>query len=341
MVRLGVTNDVDLAPLFFPLEAGWATTPPGLITSNGTLTELETSLLAEELDIAPISPLTYAQHQTTLYLLPFPVRAFDLASDALFLISKKRMDKYDKPKVAVPPGSAIGEVILKLIGRNFYSIEAEFQSVPSDIAALNALQSEADICILSGEPGMCAISPAKEKGYFVEDLSKAWWLLYELPLPLMLFGIRREWTGQEPEAAQLTRAIIQMFRSAIQSAKEQIPTLIAHAEKRTGLLEQALNDHYAAQRYEINSHHLRGLLEFYRRAASMGLIPTVADLNFFPLLGATPSGPASPPRRTIMEASSPRSSVPNSSHTRREQAEAQGLRVIKGGKNPDEVEDND
>jgi hypothetical protein len=190
---------------------------------------------------------------------------------------------------------------------------------------------------------MCAVGPAKEKGYFVEDLSKAWWLLYELPLPLVLFGIRREWTEQEPVAAQATRAVIQMFRSAAQSAKEQMSTLTAHIEKRTGLLEQALNDHYAAQRYEINSHHLRGLLEFYRRSASAGLAPAVADLNFFPLLGATPSGPASPPRRTITEVSNSRSS----SHTRREQAEAQGLRVIKGGKEEgedsedEEEEDND
>ncbi|MEI6042792.1 MAG: MqnA/MqnD/SBP family protein [Chloroflexota bacterium] len=328
MVRLGVTTDLDLAPLFFPLEAGWVATPPGLVTSNGTLNELEARLLAGELDIAPISPLTYAQNQAELYLMPYPVRASDLASDALFLISNKRMDKYEKPKVAVPPGSAIGEVILKLIGRNFYSIEAQFQNVANDIAALDALRSESDICILGGETGIRAVGPAKGKGYFVEDLSKAWWLLYELPLPLLLLGVRREWTEQEPEATQVTRATIQMFRSALQSSKEQMATLTAQVEKRTGLLAQALSDHYAAQRHEINSNHLRGLLEFYRRASGANLIPPVADLSFFPLLGTTPSGPATPPRRTITEA-------PTNSRTRREQAEAQGLKVIKGGKETD------
>src|SRR3954464_11147423 len=117
MLRLGVTNDIDLAPLFLPIEAGWATTPSGLVTQSGTLPELETQLLAGELEIAPIGPLTYAQHRDKLFLLPYPVRAFDLASDAIFLISNRGLDKYDKSKVAVAQSSLTGEVILKLIAR--------------------------------------------------------------------------------------------------------------------------------------------------------------------------------------------------------------------------------
>jgi len=361
MLRLGVTGDVDLAPLFFPLEAGWAATPSGLVTSVGTLAELEARLLAAELDIAPISPLTYAQHQTRLYLLPYPVRAFDLASDALFLISNKRLDKYDKPKVAVAPSSATGQAILSLIERNFYSFEAQYQRVPSEVSALTALQNGADICILSGETGMRAVGPAKGKGYFVEDLSKAWWLSFELSLPLVMFGVRREWTEQEPEAIALTRATIQMFRSAVQHAKEQMPTLTEQAEKRTNLPAPVLTDHYAAQRYELNQNHLRGLLEFYRRATALRLISPVDDLEFFPPLGVTAPGPASPPRRIAPERPSLRRASENggdegdenesddhaspeppttprsrpSSPAAQRRATAQGLRVIKGGKDPE------
>jgi predicted solute-binding protein len=350
MLRLGVTNDVDLAPLFFPIEAGWAATPTGMVTVDGTLPELETQLLAGKLDMAPIGPLTYARNTDKLVLLPHPVRAFDLASDALFLISNKRLDKYEKPKVAVAPTGATGEAILSLIGRNFYSFEPQFQSVPNEVNALNALKNGADLCILSGETGMRAVGPAKGKGYFVEDLSKAWWLYYELSLPLILIGIRREWTTQEPTAMELSRATMQMFRTATLKAKEQMPTLSGIAEKRTGLPAEALETHFAAQRYELNINHLRGLLEFYRRAALANLIPPVADLDFYPLPVAAVPAPPAPPRRTVQErplglvrdkaeGETPTRSR-SSGRNRRAQAEAQGLRVIKGGKDkPGAVEE--
>ncbi len=348
MLRLGVTNDVDLAPLFFPIEAGWAATPPDLTTSDGnSLSELEQRLLAGQLDIAPIGPLTYAQHQKELFLLPYPVRTYDIAADALFMISKKRMDKYETPKIAVAPSSATGEAVVKIIGRHFYHIEPTMQNVTSEVAALDALKGSADICIVSGETGMRAVGPAKGKGYFVEDLTKAWWLFYELPLPLVLFAVRRAWTEEDAIAPLLTRATMQMFRSALQTAKDQMPTLTERAEKRTGLPAPALTDHYAAQRYEFKETHLRGLLEFYRRATLAQLIPAVDDLAFFPPLGPTSPGPSAPPRRTITEqprdgessdrtdnersGSRPR---PTDSRARRERAAAQGLRVIKGGKDP-------
>lgn len=348
MLRLGVTNDVDLAPLFFPIEAGWAATPSGLITQSGSLPELEAELLAGKLEIAPIGPLTYAKNRSKLFLLPYPVRAFDLASDAIFLISNKRLDKYEKAKVAVAQSSLTGEAILKLIARNFYSMEVQFQSVPSEVAALNALQNGADICILSGETGMRAVGPAKGKGYFVEDLSKAWWLNYELSLPLILLGVRREWTTQDPDAIVQARAIMQMFRNALQKTREQMPTLTDLAEKRTGLPAQALTDHYSAQRYELNTNHLRGLLELFRRAALANIVPMVDDLDFYPMAGVAAPAPPPPPRRIAperpvglvreddQETNEPTSIRSRSGQkpprSRRERAEAQGLRVIKGGK---------
>lgn len=356
MLRLGVTGDIDLAPLFFPIEAGWAATPAGMTTSYGTLAELETRLLAGELDFAPITPLTYARNQSQLLLLPFPVRAFDIAADSVFLISNKRLDKYDKPRVAVAPGSAVGEAILKIIGRSFYSFDPQIVNVTTDVAALDALRSGADICIISGETGMRAVGPAKGRGYFVEDLSKAWWLLYEMTLPLILIGVSKAWTEQEPEATALARATIQMFRSAVQSAKEQMDTLADRVEKRTGLPAEALANHYADQRYELNSIHLRGLLEFYRRAAGLNLIPPVEDLNFYPPLGSTAPAPPAPPRRTITErqmelisegksegkaTSRPRPNTPAAAKNKRDRAAAQGLRVIKGGKDNDAKDENE
>ncbi len=347
MLRLGVTNDIDLAPLFFPVEAGWAATPTGLVTKNGTPAELEARLLNGELDIAPINPLTYAKNQAKLLLLPYPIRAFDLSSDAIFLVSNKRLDKYEKPKVAVSPGSGLGEAILRIIGPSFYSIEPHFLLVPGEVAALDALRGAADICILSGETGMRAVGPAKAKGYYVEDLTKAWWLQFELPIPLILFGVRIGWTEQEPGAVVLARATMQMFRTTLKNARDQMPILVEKAEKRTGLPAQVLTNHFSQQRYEFNQNHLRGLLDFYRRLALIQAAPVVADLKFFPILDPTPPGHNSPlhpvtqdqrPKEALEDR--PRPPAQGDYKGGREKAEAQGFRVIKGGKDPNSEDEN-
>ena len=365
-LRLGITNDADFAPLFFPLDAGWAALPEGIVAETDDPAKLEKALLAGQLDVAPVNPVLYATHADKLSLLPYPVRAFDLTADSIFLISVKRPDQLEEARVAISPSSQTGEILLKIIAGKYYGMKPTAFSVPTEAAALEALQGQADTCIISGEAAMRAAGWAKSKGYFVEDLTKAWWIMTGLPLPIYLLAVRKEWTRTEPEAANLTRALMLAFRRSLQNSEEQRPTLLGRAADRTGLPVQALDEHYRLQRYELNEAHLRGLLEFYRRAAALGLIPAVDDLVFFPALAPLAATPAPPPRRSQPEtarpaaapqrqpkpqleslpdettatevepepASTPERSKPNGSRRAavRAEAKAKGLRLIKGGK---------
>jgi chorismate dehydratase len=382
MLRLGITNDADFAPLFFPLEAGWAALPNGIISQTDDPPKLEKALLAGQLDIAPVNPVLYATHTGSLDLLPYPVRAFDLAADSIFLISTKRPDQLEQARVAISPSSQTGEALLKIIAGKYYGLNPKAFSVPTEAAALESLQSQADSCVISGEAAMRAAGWAKAKGYFVEDLTKAWWIMTGLPLPTHLLAVRKEWTRTEPEATTLTRSLMLAFRRALQHSQDQRPTLLGRAADRTGLPTEALDDHYRLQRFELNEAHLRGLLEFYRRAAALGIIPLVEDLSFFPALAPLAAAPAQPPRRSQPEAARPvaapdrlrkphRESLPEQAAAEeteteaeaepapapeqpkrsgsrraavRAEAQAKGLRVIKGGKDTtasSEAEDED
>ncbi len=355
-LRLGLSNDVDLAPLFFPWEAGWVLPPAGIVTENRPLFELEKGLLDGSLDVAPVSPLTYVSHQAQLRIIPTPVRAFDVAADSIFLISLKRLDQLERVRVAISPNSQTGEAILKIIAPAYYGIVPECFGTTSEAAALEALQGLSEICVLTGESAMRAVGWAKSKGYFVEDLTKAWWIMTGLPLPIYLFAVRTGWISQEPAATSLIRSLMLTFRRAIQHSQEQRPTLLEHTAHQTGLPAEALDNHFKAQRYELNEAHLRGLLEFYRRAKSAGLAPGLDDLNFFPTLSPLVASPATPPRRSLneieaqREASNSRAQAQAAEETgpaprptpsnfkkpkpisRRSEAQARGLRVIKGGK---------
>jgi chorismate dehydratase len=300
-LRLGLTSDIDFAPLFFPLEAGWAALPNGVTTRTEDPARLEKALLAGQLDIAPVNPVLYATHTGSLSLLPYPVKATDLASDSIFFISTKRPDQLDQATVAVSPNSQTGETLLKILAGKYYGLNPRPFPVPSEAAALEALQDQADTCIISGEAAMRAAGWAKAKGHFVEDLTKAWWIMTGLPLPTYLLAVRKEWTRTDPEATNLARSLMLSFRRAIQSGVEQRNTLLDRASTKTGLPVAALDDHYRLQRYELNEGHLRGLLEFYRRTAAQNLLPLVQDLDFFPSLTPLAAAPTPPPRRSQPE----------------------------------------
>ncbi len=364
--RIGISPDADLAPLFFPFEAGWADMPAETIIHNGSIAELEKLLLAGELEVAPVTPLTYAHNFAKLRVLPTPVRAFDLASDSTFLICVKRPDQLESARVAVSPNSSTSEAILKLIAAQYYGLTPETSPVASEAAALEALQGPYEACLISGEAAMRAAGWAKAKGYFVEDLTKAWWIMSGLPVPLYLFAVRLDWIEKEKEAPALVRSLMLTFRRAILQSQEQLPTLLSHMETRTGLPPDALEAHYRLQRYDLNEAHLRGLMEFYRRAHTAGLSPAIDDLQFFPSLTPLAPAPLQPPRRSQPETSKAGDSgrppanrrlkpVPNETEAGQEavtkerpthpsqrhaDARARGLRVIKGGKDRRTREDN-
>ena len=63
MIRLGRISYVNMAPLFFRLEAG-------VEEVSGVPTELSVALLAGEVDLAPIPSIEYARHAERLCILP-------------------------------------------------------------------------------------------------------------------------------------------------------------------------------------------------------------------------------------------------------------------------------
>lgn len=338
MLKFGLTKDIDLWPLFYPFEAGWSFMPSGVETVAGSAIENEQRLLAGEIDVALISPITYAEHQADLYVLPTPVRASDLSSDAVYLISKKRPDQYEKPVVTYTPFSKTGVALLKLLATRYYGFAPEFKEVVSEANALESLNNGSDVCILSGEAALKASKAALARGYFAEDLTKAWWILTGLPLPLGLFGLRRAWVeDNKAEAEAIIRKVLQSLRSALQHSREQSDTLCQQASKQSGLDVETLEEHYRQQRYDLREQQLRGLFEFYRRIAELNLAPLTTNLSFFPQIGEV-KAVTSPAAPTTNLETLPTPNRPNkrneqpSRHSPHKQAQAQGLRVIKGGK---------
>ncbi|NWJ48483.1 MAG: hypothetical protein HXX08_21715 [Chloroflexi bacterium] len=336
-IKLATTNDLDFAPFFFPIEAGWAIPPADLVEMvPGTAEDCMMRLLNGDVDVAPVDPALYALYQNELRILSALLYGSDMNSNNLFLLSKKRLDSFEKPRVAVSVRNHTGEILLKVLARPYYGFEPEFKPVASDLDALNLFSSpEVDMCVVGREVGMRAAGPANERGYFVEDMSKAWWLLIGQPLPSALFVVRRAFVEKEPDADKQVRQLTQFLRSSLQKSREFLSTVVEIEEKRTGLPAEGLTKHYSSQKYEYNAAFLNGLQEFYKRALRLRLISPVENFNFFPTIAQVAPAPESPPRRTVSEDKVKGNDSKKNDRSARSRAEERGITIIEGGKKPE------
>ena len=94
MIRLGRIAYVNMAPVFYRLEAD-------VEEVVGVPTELNRQLIAGELDVAPISSIEWARNADRLRLLPRLCVSSEGAVESIQLISKTPLDRIRT--VAVTP----------------------------------------------------------------------------------------------------------------------------------------------------------------------------------------------------------------------------------------------
>src|SRR5713226_7846622 len=106
MIRLGRISYVNMAPVFYRLEAE-------VEEFAGVPTELNRRLLEGELDLAPISSIEYARNADRLRILPRLCVSSEGAVDSIQLVSKTPLEHVRS--VAVTPESATSVVLTKVL----------------------------------------------------------------------------------------------------------------------------------------------------------------------------------------------------------------------------------
>ena len=165
MIRLGRISYVNMAPVFYRLEAE-------VEEVQGVPTELNARLLAGELDLAPISSIEYARNADRLRMLPRLCVSSEGAVDSIQLVSRKPLEHVRT--VAVTPESATSVVLTKVL-------LPEATHVP--------FGEEADATLLIGD---AALKSAFEDPTPHHDLGRLW--LERTGLP-MVFAV---WACPEP-----------------------------------------------------------------------------------------------------------------------------------------------
>ena len=252
MVRLGRISYVNMAPVFYRLDAE-------VEEIQGVPTELNRRVLAGELDVAPISSIEYARNADRLRLLPRLCVSSEGAVDSIQLVSRRPLEQVRS--VAVTPESATSVVLTKVL-------LPEASHVP--------LGEDADAKLLIGD---AALKSAFEDPTPHHDLGRLW--LERTGLP-MVFAV---WACPEPVAdglAELEDALV----SSVRQARAEPEQLAFESSERYGYPAGFLARYFEKLRYRFGPRERAGLYTFLEMAHEVGELAEVPELRFISAAGA-------------------------------------------------------
>jgi chorismate dehydratase len=246
MIRLGRISYVNMAPVFFRVDAQ-------VDEVQGVPTELNRMLLAGELDVAPISSIEYARNADRLRLLPRLCVASEGAVDSIQLVSRAPLERIRS--VAVTPESATSVVLTRVL-------LPDAEQVP--------LGEDADAQLLIGD---AALKSAFEDPTPHYDLGRLWRERTGLP---MVFAV---WAYPEPGPpglAELEDALAESVRLA-----RAEPERLAHeSSDRYGYPAGFLARYFEKLRYSFGPRERAGFYTFLELARDAGELSHVPELRF-------------------------------------------------------------
>ena len=246
MIRLGRIGYVNMAPVFFRLDAD-------VTEVVGVPTELNRQLIAGDLDVAPISSIEYARNADSLRLLPRLCVGSEGAVDSIQLVTKTPLDRVRT--VAVTPESATLVVLTKVL-------------IPE--AAHVPLDEDAEARLLIGD---AALKSAFEDPTPHHDLGRLW--LERTGLP-MVFAV---WAAPEPthpDLPELEDALV----ASVRAARAEPERLAYESSARYGYPAGFLARYFEKLRYRFGPRERAGLYTFLELARDVGELHEVPELRF-------------------------------------------------------------
>jgi chorismate dehydratase len=246
LIRLGRISYVNMAPVFYRLEAE-------VEEVQGVPTELNRQLLEGGLDLAPISSIEYARNANRLRLLPRLCVSSEGAVDSIQLVSRLPLEQVRS--IAVTPESATSVVLTKVL-------LPEAEHVP--------LGEEADAKLLIGD---AALQSAFEDPTPHHDLGRLWAGRTGLP---MVFAV---WATTDPPPAGVV-GLEGALVDSVRRARAEPEQLAREAAERYGYPAGFLARYFEKLRYRFGPRERTGLYTFLELARDAGELDSVPELRF-------------------------------------------------------------
>jgi chorismate dehydratase len=228
-------------------------------------------LEAGEIDVAPCSSIEFARNADRYRVLPDLVIGSRGPVRSIVFASTRPPEQLDGALVAMPTASATSVVLLKVLLRLRWSVQARFRWF--DQAAEDPFAAGADAALFIGDVALRRDLYPQVPHRF--DLGEEWWAHTGLPFA---FAVWQAAGGSDDALRRLHGELLESRAYGLANRSE----LAVRWADRFGFDAEFLDAYWAGLSYELDDAMLQGLTTFYRLAAEIGEIPTAPRLHFGP-----------------------------------------------------------
>jgi chorismate dehydratase len=267
--RIGVIPDLYTRPLVATLGSRG-----DFETITDVPARLALQLRDRDLDAAFLTPIDYAKESSSYRIVPGTGVSSSQASGTICLFFRDNLATIST--VAIDPSSTSEIVLARIVLAEEFDLEPTFAPFTGD---LDDGLERADAVLLYGDASVRALDRHPNR----IDLVESWEDISGLPY---MHGI---WCAHDEG---LTPAEVQSIHTASREGIAALDSLAGDHPHPAFLPSFSLPifpDYYSLFSYDMTDEDLDGLREFLRYAFYHGVLPDIADLNFFRPLAPNPS----------------------------------------------------
>jgi chorismate dehydratase len=270
--RVGHIQFLNCLPIYWGLVRSGALLD--LELTKDTPDNLNQLLIDGALDIGPISLVEYLRNAEDLVLLPDIAVGSDGPVLSVNLVSQRPLAELDRRPVALGSTSRTSVLLAEMWLHEVHGVAPEYFTCPPDV---NAMMLEADAAVVIGDVALRATYEGPRRGLDVHDLGQAWRAWTGLPMVFAVWAARRDFAEANP-------GIVKDVHNAFVRSRDEA---LAHVDEVAGQAARwevfdavTLAHYFRTLDFSLGERQVAGIVEFARRAALIGAVPTTVTPIF-------------------------------------------------------------
>ena len=263
-LRVGRIPYANLFPIFYYLDNKCDISNYRFV--KGVPSKLNKMLRDGEVDVSPSSSIEYLRNKDKYVVLPW----FSISSSgpikSILLFSKYTLDELGGKAIAVSSESETSTLLLKIILKEFFSVECSFnqesrRSVRNILTSFPAMLHIGDTAMI--EAHKLSLDKQRQASMYVYDLGDLWDKYTGLPFVFALWVVRK--TVAE-EKGDLIRKLSDDLMKAGKFAGRRFKMIAREAPHNKSLSEKELVEYWKLISYDFSEKQMEGLKLFEKYA---------------------------------------------------------------------------
>jgi len=263
-LKIGRIPYANLFPIFHYLDTHCNNSEYTFI--KGVPSKLNKMLRAGELDISPSSSIEFLKNKNRYRILPWHSISSTGQIKSILLFSSVPLDELGGKTIAVSSESDTSVAMLKIILKEFCSLECKFRktdlrSVKNILSSYSAVLHIGDTAMIEAQK-LSALSP-QPSALFTYDLGELWYKYTGLPFVFALWVVRKKALDEKTE---LIKKLSSDLINAKKYADQNLSLIAKEAPQRKWISENDLVHYWNIISYNFTDKHLEGLRLFEKYA---------------------------------------------------------------------------